>query len=98
MQNATRLVLGKEDTHRFAVADVDLFEAVAGIFGCRCQRLEVAGIGKFVDVNDRFIRLGEKPTDDSRAYEAGTTGNKESQSRPFRAKSGAGPNLAPWPT
>ena len=69
------LVLAEQRRHRFAVADVGLLESVARILCDRLQRLEVAGVGELVDVDDRMLGRSQGTPDDGRADEAGAAGH-----------------------
>jgi hypothetical protein len=53
--------------HGPGVADIGLQEAVVRLAGNGAQRIEISGIGQFVDVQDRMI-----PTTDQMANQCGT--------------------------
>src|SRR5690554_6094885 len=69
------LVLGQYAVYFGAVADVDLFEAVALVTADRRQAFKVAGVGEFVEVDHFIVGVGDDVTDDGGAYEVGAAGD-----------------------
>jgi hypothetical protein len=75
MHDGVGLVLVEHALHLLRIADVDLLEEVARIIQQARQRTEIPGIGQFVHVNHRDIRLSQKLPNHGRANESGSTGN-----------------------
>jgi len=77
IDHRARLVLGQQAVEQRAVADVALDEDVARIVLERGQGLEIAGVGELVEVDDRFVALGDPVEDEIGADEAGAAGNQD---------------------
>ena len=60
VDDAGGLVLGKEGVHGGTIADVGVGKAVARGVSYRGERLEVAGVGEFVDVDDGPVAFGDQ--------------------------------------
>ena len=69
------LVLGEHAIQFGAVADVDLFEGIAGMIRHRSQRFQVARVGQLVQVHDRIARVANDMAHQGRADESGSAGN-----------------------
>src|SRR6185312_7910155 len=65
------------------VADVDLFEVVAGVVPGLGQRGEVAGIRQLVDVDDLGLGLADELADHGRPDEAGAPGQQNLHARRY---------------
>lgn len=74
MHGEVRLELRKQFCRRLLVADVQLMEAVTIAADCPGKRIEVASVGKLVDVGDDMHSVHQKVTDHGGAYEAGAAG------------------------
>ena len=68
---------------RVPVADVGLHEAVARIAGDVAQRLEIAGIGEFVDVADLVIGLADQEPAHGRSDETRASGHDDAHGLPW---------------
>ena len=74
---------------QLAVADVAVHEVVATVVGDRVQRIEVAGVGQLVEIDDRALFLGQPLAHEATADEAGAAGNQDCvHENPFSAASG----------
>src|SRR3546814_12660676 len=76
MHDGLRTMLAEHPIKRGAVVDVDLFEGIAFASGRIGQRLQIAGISKFVDVNDGVNGVTDNVAHQGRANESGPAGNK----------------------
>ena len=70
------LVVGEEIHHEIEVADVAVDEHVTGVAIQRGEVLEIARVGKRVEVDDRLVRLRQPVEDEVAADEASTAGDK----------------------
>ncbi|MNC00260.1 hypothetical protein D3C75_475820 [compost metagenome] len=70
------LKLAKHHIERSTVADIYLIEAIAWRIGHRSQRLEIASIGKFVEVGDLCGSVSEQVANHCGANKAGTAGDE----------------------
>lgn len=59
-----------------AIAQVALHEDVARVALQAGKVFQVAGVGEFIEVEDRLIRLGQPVQHEVAADEAGTTGDE----------------------
>ncbi|MNG31492.1 hypothetical protein D3C84_1173100 [compost metagenome] len=81
MHHRYRLKLGKHRIECSTVTDIHLIEAIAWRGGCRAQRLQVAGIGEFVEVGDLCGSVVDQVANYSRADKASAAGNKNAHQR-----------------
>ncbi|MNE20395.1 hypothetical protein D3C80_1135120 [compost metagenome] len=70
------LKLAEYHIERSTVADIYLIEAIAWRIGHRSQRLEIASIGKFVEVGDLCGSVSEQVANHCGANKAGTAGDE----------------------
>src|SRR3546814_13925755 len=76
MHDGLRTMLAEHPIKPGAVADVDLFEGIAFASGRIGQRLQIAGIRKFVDVNDGVNGVTDNEAHQGRPNDTGPAGNK----------------------
>ena len=70
IDDGARLMLRKKFGGQFEIADIALNEQVAGIALQRGEVLEITSLGERVEVDDRFIGLGQPVEDEIAADEA----------------------------
>jgi len=83
IQHGTRLFFSQQRIDRCAIADIGLHEAVIRIAGDRFERLQIACIGQFVDVDDLLVRLPQPIQYEVAADKAGTAGHDNCHSYIF---------------
>ena len=71
------LVFGEDALERGAVADIGLLEGVARVAGHGGKRLQVAGVGEFVEINDALVGVLDQVADKGGADKAGTAGDEK---------------------
>ena len=76
MQNRTRLILFEQARHQFAVTNIAMHEMMTRIIGQRSKVVGVAGIGQFVEINNRLVAASQPVEHKIRAYETRTTRHK----------------------
>ena len=72
-----RLMLGKEALDERAIADVAVHEHVLGRVARRRERVEIAGVGQLVEIDDALAVLRERLEHEVRADETGAAGDEE---------------------
>jgi hypothetical protein len=74
MHDRIRLVLTQNTINLLAITDINAFECVTLVLTNLGQRLQIAGVSQFIDVNDRIGGVGDDVTDDCRADKPGAAG------------------------
>ena len=70
------LMLGKEFGHQLRITDITFNEKVAWIPPQRSKVLEIAGVGKFVEIDDGFLLKRQPVEHEVGADEAGTASDE----------------------
>ncbi|MNF99416.1 hypothetical protein D3C84_823100 [compost metagenome] len=71
------LMRGKYPVQLGAVADIHLLEGIT-LAGCHVsQRLQIARIGEFIEVDDSILRITDDVVHNGRADKAGATSHKD---------------------
>src|SRR5271155_1789236 len=65
------------------IADISLYKSISAVVGHRCQRIQVACIGQFVDADDFMLALSDKVTDEGGADESSTPCDEQSHKSDF---------------
>jgi hypothetical protein len=76
MHHRARLVLLEQRQHLGLVADIAAHEGVTRVLLQRGQIVQIAGVGQFVIIDNRLIRLSQPVEDKVRTYEASTACHK----------------------
>jgi hypothetical protein len=76
MHDHIRLEPLDDGPHPSPIRNVAAGKGVAGAVGGRGQRIEVSGVGEFVDHQNLMGRVSDQATDDSRSNKAGTSSYK----------------------
>ena len=76
MHHCVGLVFAEYARHFRGIADIDLLKAVARIVRDRSQRLQVARVSQFVDIDHAAIGIVDELTDDCRTDESGSAGDE----------------------
>ena len=75
MENDVGLGLRKQVAHGARVTDIALLELIAGIVRHGLQRIEVAGVGQFIEHDHTGVGLGDQLAHQRRADEPGAAGH-----------------------
>ena len=76
VHHRARLVLCQQLADQGRITKVALDEHMARVAGQRCQILQIAGVGEFVEVDNRFVGAGQPVQYKVAAYEAGAAGDE----------------------
>ncbi|MNE85059.1 hypothetical protein D3C80_1820150 [compost metagenome] len=72
-----RLVLAEHPLHGATVADIHLLEGIACAGTDLGQRVGIAGVGQFVEIDHAVFGLVDELADDGRADKAGAAGDED---------------------
>jgi len=90
VDDGARLLFGEQFADQGAVADVALDEDVALVAVQAGEVLQVAGVGEFVEIEDRLVVLSQPVEDEVRADEAGAAGDENHEIQPKKTRFHAG--------
>src|SRR6266516_2609832 len=75
VDDRARVVLREHPAYQLAIADVALYEHMAGIVLQRSQVRQVTGVGELVEIDDMLVRLSEPGMDKIAADKTGAASN-----------------------
>ena len=76
VHHGVRLMLGKDPIQLGTVADIHLFKGVALAAGYIPQRLQIACIGQFIEIDHGVLGMANDMAHNGRADKACATGNE----------------------
>ena len=77
VEHGAGLVLRQQGAHQMRVADVALHKNMTRVTRQRCQVMDIACVGEFVQVNHCFVRSGQPVQDEIAANKSGAAGHKD---------------------
>lgn len=76
IDDGTRLVFGKQTADEIEIANVAFDEGVAGVAFQYGEVFQIACVGQGIEVDHRFVRLGQPIENEVATNEAGTASHK----------------------